>query len=362
MSQAKHLRLLTIWRRGSASCNIVAPAALTGMHLRLLSILGVTFSLAGCGASSRLGLGSSAPASSTDRPKSSSAAPASDSSGSSDGGSAKMPPDIAARYDEARDGEAMRFLEQLARGNDYYSGNTKKAMAAFEKIAAFDRACKQHNFARYSNGGGYRDPAEECKAAAGYKAAASAHFGPLAAKQLASTLRTDEQRIDGLVKKGWTDPTTHADFSDPAAYLAKLREPYAAAIRTYGLVLDAEVLGKLEANAKRYPAALAAAAKVSRFPAGLRSDAQITAAATDRMADIGKVLAAGFDDDWTVSKNDLGVPEYKWNNGHLKVQATGEAHCRIYKANLQMTHEGRGRYAKPHLKSVADDYQVSRCK
>jgi hypothetical protein len=347
--------------RRATSRRAVDRAGKTMKRSLLVSSL-VLFTFSGCSVASKFGLGKSSGSGSTSPAGSSSSAP--DRDVPSAGGKPEMSDADAELYRKtAYDAQrALVLVEKLANDVGYHESLDDVART-FARVAAHDRACKERQLTKYSPPMSSSDPVETCGKVAGYKATAAAYFGPAISKKLARTLEDDQGRIKAVNKSGWVDARVFEDFADPAAYVERVRAPYAKLIAEYGVTLDAAVLSKLEANARMFPAALKKSAQTSRWPAGLtQADAGFMAEATARYGESGKVLAVGYDNRWTVVKNHLDIADHKWNTVYVKVAHEGVPYCRIYQGETRMTHEGGGRYSKPFLKSMRPDFQVTRCK
>jgi hypothetical protein len=316
------------------------------MAARPISVCLFTAFLAGCSVLGAIG-GPSSPGSSGA------------SAAASEAGGGWSPEDKRA-YQQAREqaDKGLVFLEQLERGNDYFSGDVDKADAAFTALETFANACASHSWAEHDTQG-YKNAKDSCALAATGKTVAPRYFGEVANKKLAARAQADESRLAGLTKNGWTDPTMIADFADPAAYVAKITAPY----QKFGVTLDATALARIETAARSFPGALDKATRTRRLPGGLKPVAAgIASAARDKFKGIGKVLSTGADSGWTVSKNDLGIPESKWTTFFVLVQPDGAGHCHLYQGTLRMPYEGGGTYGAPSIERYRTDFQITRCR
>ena len=262
---------------------------------------------------------------------------------------------------DARDG--LRFLEQLKRGNDFYSGNVLRARRAFDALAVFDAACKKYNFPAYTTGVSSSTTSTECALATETKATAQRYFGPALKKQLEATLRTDRGAVRQLQTAGaWVDKDALKRFASADDYMQKLTDKYKALVENYGVTLDPTLMAELRANAEAFVAGVAKAGKVFRMPKGLKKAGGYAQGwAKETLGHVGAVKGVKSSGGWAVQKNASGYPEYKRSTLYVLVRPSGAKHCFIFRGDIRRTHEGRGKYGAAFVNNVARDLQISRC-
>ncbi len=278
-------------------------------------------------------------------------------------GKPRMPDELAAIYeqesDNARDG--LRLLRELQRNNMYVS-DIARAVEMFGALERFHAACVKHKFPTYRTGVSSSTTTEECAAAATWKSAAQRVFPELATKKLATMLKEDRQTIATLEKSGWINDDAVHRFASVDAYVASVKGAFQVPITKYGLVLDDKVVASLVDNAKRFQPAMTKAAQAARYPAKLATDGYVKQKAREDFGKDGEVLAAGYDDAWTVSKDDADYPEYKWTKVFVLVRPKGASYCEVHTGSVRKPYEGHGVYGKHFVHSMEPDYQISRCK
>jgi hypothetical protein len=273
-----------------------------------------------------------------------------------------MPEAVAAAYESERDNavDGLSVIRHAAKGHIAVS-STASAIKMFEGVESFDRACVKHKFATYRTGVSSSTTEEECAVAASWKTAAPKVFGELARKELAQMLKDDQNTIAGL-ENGWTNEDAANRFASVDNYIASVKAAFKVPLAKYGLVLDDKMLASLVENAKKFQPAVEKAGRAARYPRGLATDAYMKQKATADLGGVGDVLAAGYDDSWTVSKTDDGYPEYKWTKFFILVRPKGMTTCRVYTGSVRKTYEGGGKYGKHFIHSTEPDFQLSRCK
>ena len=156
-------------------------------------------------------------------------------------------------------------------------------------------------------------------------------------------------------------------LSDGTKFSQQVTRDFSAATSGTGARVDAGYFKPLELSAKQFQTALAAAAKVNRFPTQTTTQNAalqrlVMADASAQSVKLVRFRANG--DSWAVEKNALGIPLNKWNDGVASVQVSGEPYCRVYGVRFAQPYTGGGTFDPPLLTSgfrLNGSFTVSAC-
>lgn len=278
-------------------------------------------------------------------------------------GKPAMTPELLAHWEEADNGRRNGVSVGVAKILD--SDDHNEIVRAAEMLAgveAFDLACKKYQFPRYRTGVSSSTTETACAEAATWKAQVQPTFAKLSTKILTEQLDDARKSLSALSKEGWVYASSHARYAKPDAFHAYVQELFELPIKRFGLVLDAKLVADLDATVAGFPAAMTQAASVARLPTGLKADGYLKQKAHEEFDKTGDVVASGYSDGWSVSKNDLAIPEYKWTKYFILVRPKGATHCELHAGDLRKTYEGHGTYGTHFVQGMDRDYQISRCK
>lgn len=267
-------------------------------------------------------------------------------------------------------GRAIDVLNEEVPGE---LSSIKSMVDAIGRLAEVDKQCTQNAFlevqANFADKPPARQPEVVCTIAAQRKEVLK-QLVPLAAKaNLELLLANDKRAIDELKEGGWLSAYVLERLGNVSAYSKKAHDEFAAATAKAGAKVDASYFKPLEKNGPVFASALAEAAKKDRFPSTMTlSDGTLQAKAQSAGTALGGKLVRFrmTPGQWSVAKNDIGIPLYKWNVGAVNLKVGSESYCRVYPdVQFTGTYTGGGTYAAPEYYSgisSSASYKVSVCK
>ncbi|MFO0755780.1 MAG: hypothetical protein U0359_04785 [Byssovorax sp.] len=247
-------------------------------------------------------------------------------------------------------------------------GNMAKSLAAVE---ALDKDCKEKHFDKLTviPPSYVREipAAEGCKRAAKWKELGK-KFVELEARGGAKREAGRVANVLAVVKNG--DPIEAADherFLHVDDYLGRFKGDYDKGAQAFGLTTDVAWYGDIKAAAAGYPAALAEAAKTSRWDKqATQVDGGTSAAVTKQhqkggMMSPGQVIKVAAWDGWAVEKDAWNVPVSRSRGVVVMVKITGETYCRVYSRTAGASFSG-GAWSATGVDGGESSFRISACK
>lgn len=270
--------------------------------------------------------------------------------------------------------EGLELLAALDTKPDSLSINTPNTvgerLGQIAAVKSLDELCKAKNLAAVpaeSFKGQYLDPAVGCRLAASHRDLAAKYFELQVRGNVARKVQSIERAIERAKTGDVIDVAEYLDMLKPAPGIDALRSDLNAAGKGFGFAADAASFEPASAAAAGYPAALAEAAKTSRWSAQAKfPDVGITAALAGDFTGKpdsgpkGKVLRAASFTDWMIDKDYLNRPASRTRNVLVIVKIDGEAHCRIYERTLEEKFTN-GAWGRPYGPG-GYSFRVSSCK
>ncbi len=209
-------------------------------------------------------------------------------------------------------------------------------------------------------------PADACKLAAD-RVELGKHYAQLQlAAGVAYQVGLLQKAIENVRNGERIDANRHATLVDPKQNVDHIHHDYDVGLAVLGATLDPKDLDVFAKTAAEYPAALADAVRTLRWDKAAKlSDAGIAAAVKKDHAKggfvEGVVIKVGSFADWSVEKNDFGVPIKRQRDAMVLVQVKGESYCRLYSRAFEATYNG-GSFGKPFSRGGEAAFTISGCK
>lgn len=247
-------------------------------------------------------------------------------------------------------------------------GNMAKFIAAVE---ALDKGCKEKGWDKLTviPPSYVKDlpAAQGCKRAAKWKELGK-KFVELQAK---GGTKEEVARLQGVIEKAKTgEPISAADherLNHPAEYITTFKADYDKGGEAFGLVTETSWYEPLKTTAATYPAALAEAAKTSRWDKKATYADQGTSLAITKQHQKGGIMnegqlvkAASFTE-WFVDKNILGTPVSRSRSVEVLVKIKDETYCRLYSRTAGSSFQS-GAWQPTGVSGGESSFRISACK
>jgi hypothetical protein len=244
-----------------------------------------------------------------------------------------------------------------------------RTAAEIATVDALDKACKAKGFGKLKLHPEYKSylPAEVgCRLAASWKDLGKKYVeiqAKGAAKREAEKL---EKAMKGVEQGDSISAANHKWLLDPKGAIAYFKERYDAPAKAFDATVDPSWLDAFNTVAAKYPAALAEAAKTSKWDAAAKiQDGATTSlyskahAAGGEMPE-GKVLKVAALADWSVEKDAFNTPVSRERDVKVMVQVKGESYCRVYGSVVKASYKGG--WSAPFTMGGGANILISACK
>lgn len=259
--------------------------------------------------------------------------------------------------------EALELLNDTSKGDMWPFGSQSTfseritAIAALEK---FDALCKDPSVTP--------KPAVRCKLVADRVAIAMKFAEHHAGVYAAQYAKTASELIASVKGGDMVRTEDHNYLLHPETRVANYQSQWSSMLAPLAVKLDDKVWQPYVDAAAAYPAALAEAAKVSRWEKDWKNtDAIITAHVKKDHSkggalDPGKVAKIGSaKQEWSILRNEFGtITGRDWYNMFVLVQVTGEDYCRLYQRGFTSQYDG-SKYLLPNGADGYARFQISSC-
>lgn len=279
-----------------------------------------------------------------------------------------------AKLSSVSDGmELLAQLEKKPGEMKIYSKNQIFGnMAAYiAKVEGLDKDCREKGYDKLTVIPSYyvkEIPAVEgCKRAAKWKELGK-KFVELQTK---GGVKEEVSRLQGVMdrmKKG--DRITAADHQGllhPDEHINYFKADYDKGGKAFGVVTDVAWYAPIKTAAAGYPAALADAAKTSRWEKTATIVDQGTSSAVIKqhqkggVMDEGDVVKVAAFDGWDVETDVWKTPVKRSRNVEVLVKIKGETYCRLYSRRAGSSYSG-GAWAPTGVGGGESEFQISACK
>jgi hypothetical protein len=267
----------------------------------------------------------------------------------------------------------LKFLDQMqSKPNDVQIDSEQGYRGSVADIAAveqLDNACKAKGFGKLKQHPEYKTVVAAelgCRLAASWKQLGTKYVEI----QVKGGAKREADRLDKAVEKVKRgEPISaqnHGQLLDPKGYIESLKKQYEEPAKAFGAPVDAAWLDAINGVATKYPAALAEAAKTSRWDSTAKiQDGAATAlfaAAHGKGGEMpaGKVLKVAAFADWSVDKDAFGTPVSRERDVQVLVQVSGESYCRVYGAVVKASYKGG--WSAPFTMGGGATIRISACK
>lgn len=235
----------------------------------------------------------------------------------------------------------------------------------------FLEPCKAGRYANTRtsvNEDNWQHPKNICDMAQNWRAPYKAYVERVLENKRTRTADNITSTLKDLEESGKLYENDIALLSKPADTIAKFVKDYAKISAEFEIPMNAKYFDNVVQAAKPYAATLKKAGSVQRWDDKASfSDKEVNAAFTKALTDeklsvkkIGLVQS-----DYSINKNDFGLPLNKYRSGNVMVKANGESFCRIYSLTARAEYEGGvNGYTKPYANFDRKDtgFIVSKCK
>ena len=214
----------------------------------------------------------------------------------------------------------------------------------------------------------YDYPKNVCDVAMNWKTYFKAYVERMLDSLRTETAKTIGYHLTRLEEKGELYEFDMPRMAKPDEAVAEFVKTYTGICTTLGIPINADYFKNVVEAAKPYAEALKKAGTVQRWDSKATfSDGSVGAAFKKVLGDAKlSVKKIGLThSDYSVTKNELGIPLYKIRSGFAMVKADGESFCRIYYLTARAEYEGgRKGYTKPDLEfdRKTEGFIVSKCK
>lgn len=168
------------------------------------------------------------------------------------------------------------------------------------------------------------------------------------ADEMHEAVDTLDKAIAGVKRNGWLDWTLARDLYLDKTYLSKRRERFVQIYTAEGKTLPEGQLKPLEDKIAALKSAVDASASRWHFPTGLTHDAAIETRAKNAVKARfpgATILNSALDGtDWTIQKNDLGLPRYRERDVLVLAKLPGQQKPWLIEGSYQQDYAGGGTY------------------
>jgi len=253
--------------------------------------------------------------------------------------------------------------------------NAELLIKDWQKAEAMEKdflePCKAGKYATarsFSKETDWDHPKSACDVAMNWKTYFKAYVERVLESVRTETAKTIGYHLTRLTEKGELYEFDMPRMAKPEEAVAAFVTQYNTICQTLGITINADYFKNVVEAAKPYVDTLKKAGAVQRWDSKATfSDSAVSAAFKKVLGDAKlSVKKIGLThSDYSITKNELGIPLYKIRSGFAMVKADGESFCRIYYLTARAEYEGgRKGYTKPSLDfdRKTEGFIVSQCK
>ena len=157
-----------------------------------------------------------------------------------------------------------------------------------------------------------------------------------------------DKAIAGTKDDGWVPWTLARDIYITKDYIAMNRKAVAPMYAAEGKSMPADAMKPLEDKVAALKAEMDRGAARWKFPAGKPKnatfEAKVAAGVKSRIPGAVVLKTALNTSDWSIAKNDLGIPRYRTRHVLVLVKVPGQARPWLVMGNFDQTYSGGGTY------------------